>query len=107
MVQKLDTGHVYAMKALRKVDIVAKDQVAHVKAERDMMVVADTQWVVKMYFSFQDEDKLYLVMEFLPGGDLMGLLMKHDTLQEDAAQFYFAEVALALQSIHQLGFIHR
>jgi len=107
LVQKADTGHVYAMKALRKKDIVAKDQVAHVKAERDMLVVADQQWVVKMYYSFQDEDMLYLVMEFLPGGDLMSLLMKHDTLPEDVAQFYVAEISLALQSIHQLGFIHR
>merc|ERR1719282_2193334 len=46
-------------------------------------------------------------MEFLPGGDLMSLLMKHDTLPEDVAQFYVAEISLALQSIHQLGFIHR
>ena len=107
LVQKADTGHVYAMKALRKREIVAKDQVAHVKAERDMLVVADQQWVVKMYYSFQDEEMLYLVMEFLPGGDLMSLLMKRDTLPEDAAQFYVAEISLALQSIHQLGFIHR
>ena len=107
LVQKADTGHVYAMKALRKREIVAKDQVAHVKAERDMLVVADQQWVVKMYYSFQDEEMLYLVMEFLPGGDLMSLLMKRDTLHEDAAQFYVAEISLALQSIHLLGFIHR
>ena len=107
LVQKIDTGHVYAMKALRKKEIVAKDQVAHVKAERDMLVVADAKWVVKMFYSFQDEDKLYLIMEFLAGGDLMSMLMKHDILQEDAAQFYFAEIALALESIHQLGFIHR
>ena len=95
------------MKALRKKEIVAKDQVAHVKAERDMLVVADQDWVVKMYYSFQDEEMLYLVMEFLPGGDLMSLLMKRDTLPEDVSQFYVAEIALALQSIHQLGFIHR
>merc|ERR1712025_874129 len=107
LVQKGDTGHVHAMKALRKKEIVAKDQVAHVKAERDMLVVADQDWVVKMYYSFQDEEMLYLVMEFLPGGDLMSLLMKRDTLPEDVSQFYVAEIALALQSIHQLGFIHR
>ena len=95
------------MKAVRKKEIVAKEQVAHVKAERDMLVVADHQWVVKMYYSFQDEEMLYLVMEFLPGGDLMSLLMKYDTLPEESAQFYVAEIALALDSIHQLGFIHR
>ena len=68
LVQKADTGHVYAMKALRKAEMVAKDQVAHVRAERDILVEADHQWVVKMYYSFQDVDMLYLVMEFLPGG---------------------------------------
>jgi len=107
LVQKADTGHVYAMKALRKAEMVAKDQVAHVRAERDILVEADQQWVVKMYYSFQDTDMLYLVMEFLPGGDLMTLLMKKDTLTEEAAQFYISETALAIQSIHQLGFIHR
>jgi len=107
LVQKADTGHVYAMKALRKAEMVAKDQVAHVRAERDVLVEADHQWVVKMYYSFQDADMLYLVMEFLPGGDLMTLLMKKDTLTEEAAQFYISETALAIQSIHQLGFIHR
>merc|ERR1712142_1332044 len=107
LVQKADTGHVYAMKALRKTEMVAKDQVAHVRAERDILVVADQQWVVKMYYSFQDTDMLYLVMEFLPGGDLMTLLMKKDTLTEEASQFYISETALAIQSIHQLGFIHR
>merc|ERR1711915_822455 len=107
LVQKADTGHVYAMKALRKAEMVAKDQVAHVRAERDILVEADHQWVVKMYYSFQDNEMLYLVMEFLPGGDLMTLLMKKDTLTEESAQFYISETALAIQSIHQLGFIHR
>ena len=68
MVQKVDTGHVYAMKILRKADMVEKEQVAHVRAERDILVEADHQWVVKMFYSFQDPANLYLVMEFLPGG---------------------------------------
>jgi len=107
LVQKVDTGHVYAMKILRKADMVEKEQVAHVSAERDILVEADHQWVVKMYYSFQDKVNLYLVMEFLPGGDMMNLLMKKDTLTEDAVQFYLAEAALAISSIHKLGFIHR
>merc|ERR1712098_927877 len=60
-----------------------------------------------MFYSFQDEQNLYLVMEFLPGGDLMTLLMKKDTLSEEVTQFYIAETALAIQTIHNLGFIHR
>lgn len=107
LVQKKDTGHVYAMKILRKADMLEKEQVAHVRAERDILVEADHQWVVKMYYSFQDPINLYLIMEFLPGGDMMTLLMKKDTLSEDCTQFYITETALALESIHKLGFIHR
>ncbi|XP_055373284.1 serine/threonine-protein kinase tricornered [Condylostylus longicornis] len=107
LVQKKDTGHVYAMKVLRKADMLEKEQVAHVRAERDVLVEADHQWVVKMYYSFQDPINLYLIMEFLPGGDMMTLLMKKDTLSEECTQFYIAETALAIDSIHKLGFIHR
>lgn len=107
LVQKRDTGHVYAMKILRKADMLEKEQVAHVRAERDILVEADHQWVVKMYYSFQDVMNLYLIMEFLPGGDMMTLLMKKDTLSEESTQFYIAETALAIDSIHKLGFIHR
>lgn len=107
LVQKKDTGHVYAMKILRKADMLEKEQVAHVRAERDILVEADHQWVVKMYYSFQDTVNLYLIMEFLPGGDMMTLLMKKDTLAEEVTQFYIAETALAIHSIHRLGFIHR
>ncbi len=53
LVQKKDTGHVYAMKILRKADMLEKEQIAHVRAERDVLVEADHQWVVKMYYSFQ------------------------------------------------------
>merc|ERR1719391_1595516 len=60
-----------------------------------------------MFYSFQDPENLYLVMEFLAGGDVMTLLMKKDTLPEEYTQFYIAETALAIQTIHNLGFIHR
>ena len=83
------------------------EQVAHVRAERDILVEADHAWVVKMYYSFQDVMNLYLIMEFLPGGDMMTLLMKKDTLSEESTQFYIAETALAIDSIHRLSFIHR
>lgn len=107
LVQKKDTGHVYAMKILRKADMLEKDQIAHVRAERDILVEADHTWVVKMFYSFQDAEYLYLVMEFLPGGDVMTLLMKKDTLTEEQTQFYVAETILAIDSIHKLSFIHR
>merc|ERR1719427_2525269 len=83
LVQKKDTGHVYAMKMLRKKDMMEKEQVAHVRAERDILVEAENPWVVKMFYSFQDLYNLYLIMEFLPGGDMMTLLMNKDTLTEE------------------------
>uniref|UniRef100_A0A915IE39 Serine/threonine-protein kinase tricornered n=1 Tax=Romanomermis culicivorax TaxID=13658 RepID=A0A915IE39_ROMCU len=107
LVQKVDTGVVYAMKILRKIDMLEKEQVAHVRAERDILSEVDCEWVVKMFYSFQDASNLYLVMEFLPGGDMMTLLMKKDTLTEEATQFYISEAALAIEQIHKLGFIHR
>ncbi|OBS83746.1 hypothetical protein A6R68_22261 [Neotoma lepida] len=67
LVQKKDTGHVYAMKILRKADMLEKEQVGHIRAERDILVEADSLWVVKMFYSFQDKLNLYLIMEFLPG----------------------------------------
>ena len=79
--QKIDTGHIYAMKIMRKVDMLEKEQVAHVRAERDVLAEADNPWVVKMFYSFQDSTNLYLIMEYLPGGDMMTLLMKRVRLQ--------------------------
>ncbi|XP_030845020.1 serine/threonine-protein kinase tricorner [Strongylocentrotus purpuratus] len=107
LVQKKDTGHIYAMKILRKCDMHEKEQVAHVRAERDILVEADNPWVVKMYYSFQDPYNLYLIMEFLPGGDMMTLLMKRETLSEEVTLFYIAETIMAINSIHKLNFIHR
>ena len=107
LVQKKDTGHVYAMKILHKKDMLLKEQVAHVRAERDILAEADHQWVVKMFYSFQDSRNLYLVMEFLPGGDMMTLLIKKDTFSEEMTQFYVGETASAIDYIHRLGFIHR
>lgn len=62
LVQKKDTGHVYAMKVLRKTDMLEKEQVAHVRAERDVLVEADHQWVVKMYYSFQVSERLIIII---------------------------------------------
>jgi len=68
LVSKIDTSnHLYAMKTLRKADVLKRNQVAHVKAERDILAEADNNWVVKLYYSFQDKDNLYFVMDYIPG----------------------------------------
>ncbi|KAJ1723203.1 Serine/threonine-protein kinase [Coemansia erecta] len=107
LVQKRDTGKIYALKILRKNEMIKKDQLAHVRAERDVLAESDSPWVVQLYFSFQDVRNLYLVMEFLPGGDLMTMLIKYDIFPEDVTRFYMAECVLALEDVHRLGFIHR
>ncbi|GLB33836.1 putative haspin like kinase [Lyophyllum shimeji] len=107
LVQKVDTGKIYAMKTLKKEEMLKKDQLAHVRAERDVLAESDSPWVVQLYYSFQDPSYLYLIMEFLPGGDLMTMLIKYDTFSEDVTRFYIAECVLAIEAVHKLGFIHR
>ena len=129
LVKKNDTGKIYAMKSLRKSEMFKKDQVrpscaspatlpvadegpgctqlAHVRAERDVLAESNSPWVVQLYYSFQDAMYLYLLMEFLPGGDLMTMLIKYDTFSEDVTRFYIAECVLAIEAVHKLGFIHR
>lgn len=85
------TGEVVAVKKLKKEDILAKNDTQHLKAERDLLVKSTDPWIVKLFCSFQDERYLYLVMEFLPGGDLMSLLMKREILSEKEGKFYIAE----------------
>lgn len=97
----------YAMKKLRKADMLRKEQVNHAWSERHVLVAADHEFVCKLCFSFQSKDYLYLVMEYLPGGDLMTLLIEKDTLTEHDARFYIAEMIVAIDTIHRLGFIHR
>jgi serine/threonine protein kinase len=87
--------------------MLKKNQVAHIKAERDVQALSDNPWVVKLHYSFQDDKNLYLVMEFLPGGDYMTILMKYDILTEEQTRFYIAEVALAIHSVHELNYVHR
>ncbi|KAF9038430.1 AGC/NDR protein kinase [Panaeolus papilionaceus] len=107
LVQKLDTGKVYAMKSLQKAEMLKRDQLAHVRAERDVLAESTSPWVVQLFYSFQDPLYLYLIMEFLPGGDLMTMLMKYDVFSEDVTRFYMAECILAIEAVHNLGYIHR
>lgn len=101
------SGQVYAMKKLKKSEMLRRGQVEHVKAERNLLAEVDSACIVKLYCSFQDDEYLYLIMEYLPGGDMMTLLMRKDTLTEDEARFYVAQTVLAIESIHKHNYIHR
>ncbi|CAI5438559.1 unnamed protein product [Caenorhabditis angaria] len=107
LVRKKDTGKVYAMKILEKADVIMKQQAAHVKAERDILAEADSLWIVRLYFSFQDDSCLYFIMEYVPGGDMMTLLINKGIFEESLARFYIAELTCAIEYVHSVGFIHR
>lgn len=103
----IPTGEVVALKKMKKEEMHKKNQVLHVRAERDVLSEARNSWIVDLKFSFQDDMYLYLVMEYLPGGDLMTLLMNKDILTEEESRFYAAELVLAIESVHKLKCIHR
>lgn len=107
VVRNKQTGEIQAMKKMIKSEMIKKNQVMHVRAERNVLSIAENPWIVELKYSFQDENSLYLVMEYLPGGDLMTILMKRDILPEDEARFYIAETILAVDSVHKLNYIHR
>lgn len=111
LVRERGTGQLFAMKQLRKADMLRKGQEGHVRAERDLMTSASAsasaKWIVKLVYSFQDVDHLYLIMEFMGGGDLLNLLIEKDIFEEDFARFYVAEMILAIHEAHSLGYIHR
>ncbi|CAN6331629.1 unnamed protein product [Urochloa humidicola] len=101
------SGNIYAMKKLKKSEMLVRGQVEHVRAERNLLAEVGSHCIVKLYYSFQDAEYLYLIMEYLPGGDMMNLLIREDTLKEDVARFYIAETVLAIESIHKHNYIHR
>jgi protein-serine/threonine kinase len=134
LVRKKQDGKVYALKRLVKTEmgmfkqtncpgpriamitprwkanpeyLVSRDQLPRVRAERDVLAESDSDWVVKLYTTFQDHLSLYMVMEFLPGGDLMTMLIRHQIFSEDITRFYMAELIMAIEAIHGMGFVHR
>ncbi|CCM01470.1 uncharacterized protein FIBRA_03524 [Fibroporia radiculosa] len=98
LVRERSTGQIFAMKQLRKTDMLRKGQEGHVRAERDILKSASlvstsggAEWIVRLYYSFQDRDHLYLVLEYMGGGDLLNLLIERDVFDEDFTRFYVAE----------------
>lgn len=80
------------MKTLSKEDVIQKQQAAHVKAERDILAEANSNWIVKLFFSFQDSQNLYFIMEYVPGGDMMQLLINKGIFNERLARFSFKKL---------------
>ena len=103
----IKTNEIVAVKKMKKELLLKKNQLKHTKDEQYFLSKINSPWIVNLKASFQEGFYLYLIMEYLPGGDLMGLLMKRDTLPENEAKFYLCEMILAIESIHNLNCIHR
>uniref|UniRef100_A0A8C9VZI3 Serine/threonine-protein kinase MRCK alpha n=1 Tax=Scleropages formosus TaxID=113540 RepID=A0A8C9VZI3_SCLFO len=108
VVKVKNTDKVFAMKILNKWEMLKRAETACFREERDVLVNGDSQWITTLHYAFQDENYLYLVMDYYVGGDLLTLLSKfEDRLPEDMARFYLAEMVLAIDSVHQLHYVHR
>lgn len=105
--QKRTTGEYYAIKVLNKADMVAKNQVMNIKAERMILTQLDSNYIVKLFFSFQSKAHLYLVMEYLSGGDCASLLKAMGRLDESWTKQYVAEITEGLLFLHQKDIVHR
>ncbi|XP_041090689.1 myotonin-protein kinase isoform X2 [Polyodon spathula] len=102
------TEQVYAMKVMNKWDMVKRGEIARFQEEREVMVRGDRRWITELHYAFQDDNNLYLVMDYYVGGDLLTLLSKFgDQIPEEMSQFYLAEMVMAVDSIHRLGYVHR
>uniref|UniRef100_A0A7N8X7J8 Serine/threonine-protein kinase MRCK alpha n=1 Tax=Mastacembelus armatus TaxID=205130 RepID=A0A7N8X7J8_9TELE len=108
VVKVKNTDKVFAMKILNKWEMLKRAETACFREERDVLVNGDCQWITTLHYAFQDDNNLYLVMDYYVGGDLLTLLSKfEDRLPEEMARFYLAEMVLAIDSVHQLHYVHR
>ncbi|KAF5747100.1 serine/threonine protein kinase IRE4 isoform X1 [Tripterygium wilfordii] len=107
LARKRTTGDLFAIKVLKKLDMIRKNDIERILAERNILITVRNPFVVRFFYSFSCRDNLYLVMEYLNGGDLYSLLRKVGCLEEDVARIYITELVLALEYLHSLGIVHR
>ncbi|KAM9969133.1 hypothetical protein ACTFIW_003684 [Dictyostelium discoideum] len=103
----VDTQKVYALKVIKKNHIIAKKSVVNTLAEKDILKKISHPFIVNLHYAFQNEKKLYLVMDFVNGGQLFYHLQKEAIFSEDQVRFYMAELILALEHLHDSNIVHR
>ncbi|TKR93315.1 hypothetical protein L596_007795 [Steinernema carpocapsae] len=106
LVRHRTSKKVFAMKSLDKSEMIRRADSAFFWDERDIMAHTDSEWIVRLYYAFQDARYLYMVMEYMPGGDLITLMSNYECNEQWAA-FYIAELVLAVDVIHSVGYLHR
>jgi len=106
-VKKKDNGKIYAMKVLRKEAIIARKQVAHTKAEKSILQKIQHPFIVRLHYAFQTKDKLYMILDFINGGELFFHLKKEGRFTEARVKFYAAQITCAISHLHSLGIVYR
>eukprot|EP00644_Phytophthora_capsici_P009802 jgi/Phyca11/12359/fgenesh1_pm.PHYCAscaffold_108_\ len=107
LVRKRDTGLIYAMKVLRKENIIKRNQVEHTRTERHVLGYVRHPFIVGLNYAFQTSEKLYFVLDYCAGGELFFHLGKVQRFPEHRARFYAAEITLAIEYVHNLDVIYR
>lgn len=107
LAQKKDTREVCALKVMSKKLLFKLDEIRHILTERDILTAAKSEWLVKLLYAFQDDEQIYLAMEYVPGGDFRTLLNNTGVLHNRHARFYIAEMLCCVDALHVLGYIHR
>jgi len=106
-VRKKDTGKIYAMKVLRKEAIIARKQVAHTKAEKTILQKIQHPFIVRLHYAFQTKDKLYMILDYVNGGELFFHLKKEGRFPENRVKFYAAEIISAMAHLHSMDIVYR
>tara|TARA_R110002050_G_scaffold62924_3_gene137970 strand:- start:6 stop:404 length:399 start_codon:yes stop_codon:yes gene_type:complete len=106
-VKKKDDGKIYAMKSLRKEAIIKRKQVDHTRAEKSIMQKIQHPFIVKLHYAFQTEDKLYMILEYVYGGELFFHLKSQGRFSPARAQFYAASLVSVLAHLHSFGIVYR
>ena len=106
-VRKRDTGLIYAMKVLKKEQLVARKQVAHTKTERKVLEEISSPFIVSLRYAFQTHNKLYMILDYFTGGELFFHLKAEGRFSEERARFYAAEIVLAIDILHQHTIAYR
>jgi serine/threonine protein kinase len=105
--KKENVDNIYAMKILKKKEMMVKEQVLHIKTEKRIMETVDHPFIIKLQHAFHNKQKLYLITQFCPGGELYFHLNRIGRFNEASAKFYAAQMVLALEHLHSLNIIYR
>jgi protein kinase A len=97
----------FALKILRKTTVVQLKQVQHIHSEKNVLMAINHPFVVNLYATFKDHDHLYMIMDYVPGGELFTVLRRSRAFSHSVARFYAAEIVLAFEYLHSLDFVYR